>query len=172
MTRRRIAAVVLAAGAMALGLTASGGAQGPTQGERTIVLYEKEEGGSFRFVDVKPFTRLGREGPRRTSAGDGAILREPQYSNEARTTRAGTLYVHCTAMNSSRRFTRLRFHCQGDIVLRDGQLVFEGLWATRREPFTFPVTGGSGNYEGARGQLTVDEGRNGATLTIHLLASE
>ncbi len=171
MRRRRIGAVVLATGAMALGLAATGGAQDQAQGERTIVLYQKEEGDSFRYVDAKPFTRVGREGPRRVSAGDGAIFRIPEYSNAARTIRAGTVYAHCTAMNSSRRFHRVRFHCQGEMVFRDGQVVFEGLAQNLTGATdSFAVTGGTGAYEGARGQVTVeDERQGGGTATIHLL---
>ncbi len=171
MRRRRFGAVALAAGAMALALTATGGAQGPPQGERTIVLHEKEDAGAFHYVDAKPFTRVGRQGPRRISAGDGLILRIPEYSNAARTTRAATLYAHCTAMNSSRRFERVRFHCEGAVVFGNGQIVFEGTSDPGADPFSFAATGGTGAYEGARGQLTIDENREGGTLTIHLLAT-
>ncbi len=171
MTGRRIGAVVLAASAMAVGLAATGGAQGQPQGERTIVLYEKEDGGAFHYVDVKPFARVGEEGPRRISPGDAVIIRTAQYSNAARTTRAGTPYAHCTAMNASRRFDRVRFHCEGEMVFGDGQIVFEGLWNTSRETFSFAATGGTDAYEGARGQLTIDETDCGGKSTIHLLAT-
>lgn len=168
MRRRQIGAMVLAAGAMALGLTATGGAQGQAQGERTIVLYGNQEHGSFRYVDAKPFTRVGR-GPQRVSAGDGVILRIPEYSNAARTIRAGTAYAHCTAMNSSRRFHRARFHCQGEIVFRDGQVVIEGFAQNLTANTRVAVTGGTGAYEGARGQVTLGQSQGGGTVTIHLL---
>jgi hypothetical protein len=131
-------------------------------------LYEREQGGSFRFVDVKPLTRVGSEGPRRVSAGDGVILRIPEYSNTARTTRAGTLYAHCTALNGNRRFDRVRFDCQGAMVFGDGQVVLAGVTSLSGN-VNVAVTGGTGAYEGAHGQMTVNESQS--TVTIHLLAN-
>ena len=171
MRRMLLSAIVAAAG---IGLVAAttGGAQGPGQGPgRTFVTYEKADGGSFKFVDAKPFTRLTNQGPRRISAGDAFIIRSATYSDAATTQRFGTFRVHCLATNSSRRFDRVRFMCSGVDSYADGTVTYTAVFRPT-EPSTtvIAVTGGTGAYEGASGQITSEDPAEGPTKnTVHLV---
>lgn len=178
---RRVMIVVAASGA-ALVLSATSGAQGqggkqgqapPPAQERTIVLYEKDEASTFRFVDAKPFTRLTRNGPRQTSIGDAFILGTPLFGDAALTQSAGRLRVHCTAMNGSRRFDRVTFLCDGAYSLKDGTILLSGLYkpAEGAQLIKIAVVGGTDAYVGARGSVTIEDPEPGNSKdTIRLLA--
>lgn len=182
--RKGLFAAVCAALGVALATTATVGAQGQGQGQgqtpaaqdRTIVLYESDERGTFRFVDSKPFTRLTRRGPRRISAGDRILIRNPTYTDQALTQRSGALLANCTAQNGSRRFDRVTFLCDGIYTLPDGTITASGLFKPGEGQvlITLAVTGGTGAYEGARGQITINdpEGNNPSTDTIRLLGDK
>ena len=180
--RKGLFAAVCAALGVALAATATVGAQGQGQGQtpaaqdRTIVLYESDERGTFRFVDSKPFTRVTRRGPRRISAGDRIMIRNPTYTDQALTQRSGNLYANCTAQNGSRRFDRVTFLCDGIYTLSDGTITVSGLFKPGDGPvlITLAVTGGTGAYEGGRGQVTINdpEGNSPSTDTIRLLGDK
>jgi len=166
--------------AVGIGLVATtGSAQNPGQGQgqgqgqgRTIVLYERDEAGSFRFVDAKPFTRVSRRGPRKISVGDALVLGIPLFSDAAATQRAGRLRVHCLAMNASRRFDRVSFMCDGIYTLQGGTLAVSALVRVPEGAATFrlAVVGGTGAYEGANGQVTIEDPERGNSKdTIHLV---
>jgi len=175
MRRIVLAAVVAAVG---VGLVATtGSAQNPGQGQgqgqgRTIVLYEQDEAGTFRFVDAKPFTRVSRRGPRKFSVGDAFVLSNPLFSDAAATQRAGRLRVHCLAMNASRRFDRVSYMCDGIYTLQGGTLAVSALVRVTEGAATFQlaVVGGTGAYEGANGQVTIEDAERGNSKdTIHLV---
>jgi len=174
--RRIVLAAVMAAVGIGL-VAATGSAQNPGQGQgqgqgRTIVLYEKDEAGSFRFVDAKPFTRVSRRGPRKISVGDALVLGIPLFSDAAATQRAGRLRVHCLAMNASRRFDRVSYMCDGIYTLQGGTLAVSALVRVPEGAATFrlAVVGGTGAYEGANGQVTIEDPERGNSKdTIHLV---
>jgi hypothetical protein len=172
--------LVLAAAALAavavLALTPTGGAQG--QGtvpgaERTLVLYQKAGKASSRFVDAKPFTRFRDDGvPRRVSGGDEVVFRAPRYSDPAGTARIAESVGSCTALNGSARPDTVLFLCHGALTFSDGTVTFEGTSRTAATTTTAAVTGGTGGYEGARGQLVAEDLPGGdAKFTLHLLAA-
>jgi hypothetical protein len=173
--RRIVVSVIVAA--VGIGLVATtGSAQNPGQGQgqgRTIVLFEKEEGGSFRFVDAKPFTRLTRGEPRKISVGDALVLGIPMFADPGATQRAGRLRVHCLAMNASRRFTRVSFLCDGIYKLVGGTIAVSALVRfpeSSTSTFQLAVIGGTGAYEGASGQVTIEDPAEGPSKnTIHLV---
>lgn len=164
----------LGAGVLVLGITASVGAQGNGQGaERTITVYEKGSRSTFRYVDAKPFTRFTKRGPRKVSAGDSFIITNRLYADAAATAQAAVLHVQCTAMTTSTRFDRVISRCDGSALFADGQIAFDGVANVSKPSFVFPVVGGTGAYEGARGQLSVAQQPNGdSTDTVHLLATK
>lgn len=178
--RRILLSAVVAAVGIGLVAAATGGAQGQGQGQgqgqaqgRTIVTYEKADGETFRFVDAKPFTRLTRGEPRKISAGDGFIIGNPLFSDAATTQRVGNLIGHCLATNGSRRFDRVTFMCDGVASLADGTVAFTGLFRATEGASTivFAVTGGTRAYEGASGQITIDDPAQGPSKdTVHLVA--
>ena len=163
----RIGLMLVAGAVAALAITTTGGAQG--QGGRTIVLYAAELDSTFTYVDNKPFKRRRGSTPRRTSVGDGLIIRSNRYSDPELNDRAGVSHSSCTALNASRTPSRVRFTCHGVIVLSDGTVTAEGLLGTAAG--VSAITGGTGAYEGARGQTTVERLENGSyRYTLHLLA--
>jgi hypothetical protein len=70
-------------------------------------------------------------------------------------TRHGTLVGHtgvvCTVTSVAREETQ----CVGTAALDDGQITIQGLLAGEPDVFAFPITGGTGDYEGAEGTLVV-----------------
>lgn len=177
MRRRSFIAVLAGAGALAAGVAGNVGAQGQGQGQgqadRTIVVYEKGDRGTFKFTDAKPFTKIRRNGPRRISPGDSFFLRNPAYSDAAGTQRAGTTHANCRATNSARRFPGVRWLCDGVIRFGDGGISFHGLFRATADTFTFAAIGGTGAYNGANGQVTIVDQKGGdATITIALLGDK
>ena len=172
--RRMVLSAVVAAAGFGLVAAPTGRAQNPGQGQgqgRTIVVYEQEEGGSFRFVDARPFTRLTRRGPRKTSVGDAVMLGIPLFSDAGATQRAGRLRVHCVAMTASRRFDRVSFMCDGIFQLAGGTIAVSALvkFSDSSPTFQLAVVGGTGAYEGANGQVTIEDLEDGNSRdTIHL----
>lgn len=61
--------------------------------------------------------------------------------------------VVCTVTSTVREETQ----CVGTAQFRRGQITIQGLVAGEPEVFKFPITGGTGAYEGAEGTLVVKE---------------
>lgn len=160
------AAVAAALGAVAIGTT--GSAQQPMG--QTLTVYEKEEGGDFRFVDARPFTKLGRHGePRKISAGDGFVFWSPFFSDEARKTRAGTFHVTCQAVRARKTFDDSTFLCHGEArITGKGTITLTGTIVGDRSP-VIAIDGGTGAYNGARGTLTFKQTKQGDIDTFALL---
>jgi hypothetical protein len=171
MKRLAVVAVTALAPSIVVAVLASAGnaQQGGGKGqERTIVLIEREDQGTFRFIDNPPRHGVNRRGePRRLSAGDEFVGSTPVY-DAANSKRLGTFYFHCFVILGARSFERSRFLCDGIIKLLDGTL---SAHATFRgaENVVGAVTGGTGNYEGANGTLTSEEQRGTTKDTIHLV---
>jgi hypothetical protein len=73
--------------------------------------------------------------------------------------------VVCTITSTAREESQ----CVGTARLRGGQITIQGLLAGEPATFEFPITGGSGAYEGAEGTLVVRElPGNRELLTFHL----
>jgi hypothetical protein len=171
MPRMFLSAVVLAAVGIGLVAAATGGAQDLGQGPgRTFITYEKPDVESFRFVDAKPFTRMTSQGPRRFSAGDGFIVRSSSYSDPATTQKIATFRVYCLATNGARQFDRVTLLCRGTDSYADGTLTYTGVLRTGGSSAVSAVTGGTGAYEGASGQITSEASPTGPTKnTVHLI---
>lgn len=170
MRKLLLPAVVVAMG-LGLVAAATGGAQGQGPG-RTFVTYEKPAGdATFRFVDAKPFTRVTNGEPRRLSMGDGFVVRSVTYSDAATTTRISTFRVHCIATNGARRFDRVTFKCDGVESYAEGTLTFTSVFSPAKDPGSVgAITGGTGAYEGASGQVTSEDPAEGPTKnTFHLV---
>jgi len=63
--------------------------------------------------------------------------------------------------------------CDGVASLADGTVVFTGLFRATEGASTivFAVTGGTGAYEGASGQITIDDPDQGPSKdTVHFVA--
>ena len=144
-------------------LSASGSAQ--QQGDRTITVFERDDEGSFRFVNLPPRgdRHPFRGGP--VSAGDELLFHQPLRNRAGR--RVGALDAVCTAARGARNFNRAQFVCHGVYAFDRGTLSAEARFDADDE--SIAVTGGTGVYEGAAGSVTSDERRGRTVNFIHLL---
>ena len=131
----------------------SGSAQAPP-GSTTLSLYEPANGGSFRIVDNKPRSPVRNPESRRYrfSAGDVVIFTNPLLDQKGGT-RVGTLYVKGTIVRG-RTFRNVKTMAQVAVELTDGsQLNAAGLFSFSSDEVRLAITGGTGRYIGARGEL-------------------
>jgi hypothetical protein len=151
------AAAVLATAGLAAAspsLPATGPAQPAAAAWQTITLHVR--GGSATFVNVRQQKGYAR--------GDEFIGGQPAYYPARPNQAAGHLYVVITLISASA--TR----DEATLTLRQGQLDLAGIEAA--SPFTLAITGGTGEFAGARGQATIKTGSgkdNPGTVTIRLL---
>lgn len=149
------AAIAAVAGTWAGVASASSAPARHAAAGQTISLYC--HGGSSAFLNL-----ARKAGP---AAGDESIMSQPCYSNAHRTQLMGQADVISTFVSTSA--------ATGHAVaaLNAGDILIAGV-ESESGPFTFAVTGGTGSYEGARGQavITPQSGKgNPAMVTISLL---
>ena len=103
---------------------------------------------------------LGAPGP---SVGDQQIISMDVFKGDKR---VGESHVVCTTVRAG------IVQCDNVTSLPGGQIVASGLVTDAQEeqsPFTQAITGGTGYYRNAHGQLTVSEaGPQPATLTFQI----
>ena len=163
MKRLALLATALLAGITVVAvLAAAGNADHPGSQTRTFV--ERNNLGTFRFVDLPPRSRGG--GEPNVSAGDVVVGSNWLYdaSNERR---VGRFFFACRAILRRQRFERVPFVCHGAFRLRRGRLFLEALVSFRDDPIVAAVTGGTGAFEGASGGITFDNRRRTSVDTVH-----
>jgi hypothetical protein len=72
-------------------------------------------------------------------------------------TRHGKSVGHTGVVCTVTSVAREELQCAGTAWLRHGQIAIQGLVAGDPDVFEFPITGGTGRYEGAEGTLVVKE---------------
>jgi hypothetical protein len=103
------------------------------------------------------------------SLGDVSVITEDAYRDGKK---VGTSDITCTLvrMDPVKRFFAVE--CLNTTVLPGGQITTQGYVTSdelEKVPFKQAITGGTGVYKGARGELTVDEAGDGpAHLTFDL----
>jgi hypothetical protein len=118
------------------------------------VLHFRIQGGSSTFVNV-----AGKKTP---AVGDEIILRQPVWQNGDR---VGTSVV--TIVLTGGQTDQLH----ASLALRRGEIDVGGLQLTNGNRFTLPITGGTGAYLGASGQVRVHtlQGKGNPTdITVEL----
>jgi hypothetical protein len=159
VTSRLIAGstVIVAAAGIGIGATASNAHAQNTSSGRTIVLYSA--GGTETDVNVAGTPSL--------APGDEAIEAQPVFNAANRTQQLGQGYVLFTVLTA----TTANLHSV--ISLKDGQIVLDGLKPIAGEAALVAVTGGTGIYQGAGGQASVQPatGTRAAIITIELTAA-
>jgi hypothetical protein len=145
-TKFRLFTAVLAI--VALGVLVSGTAVASAHGkgkEKTLRLVADQT--QVEFVDV------GAAGP---SLGDELVFSET-LSRRGR--EVGTSGVVCTITHVTPPYDVLMLQCVATLSLRSGQITIQGLIEVQGEddlgPFTLAITGGTGAYRGAGGDLVV-----------------
>ena len=126
-----------------------GGAQEPSPQPRTIELTARHQGG-FR-VDNRP---------RGASPGDLLGFRETLTAGGRRVGRG-----HGTCVAVSRTLA----DCSVTTVLSDGMIVGRFTQDSTQRTITAAIVGGTGAYDGARGEATVTLGARGNQIVIRLL---
>ena len=152
----RIPILVLAAliGATALAASASAG-----DGPRTMMLSTPFDGGKSRQVDV---------GKRGFSAGDMFTVTGQPMSDETSGRRVGSLDAMETVVSRLHDGTAAM---AATLRLADGTVHGAGIIRHTDAPPRLPVTGGTGAYAGARGQVTIteDDARKRTIMRLELV---
>lgn len=161
MKRRGGLTVALVVGAAALVAVFASTASADHPGSTTLTFVERNNEGTFRFIDVRP--KAPRPGAR-ISAGDMFLGSAPLF-NAANTRREGKLFFKCTAITGAKRFERATFICEATARLSDGTLAISVLFKGGGPGG--PIIGGTGAYEGASGSFTSDERRRTSVDTLH-----
>ncbi len=162
MKRRSGLTVALVVGAAALVAVFAGTGSADHPGSQTLTFVERNNQGTFRFIDSPP--KSPRRGEPRISLGDVFLGSNPLY-NAANTRRVGRFFFKCTAVRRSKRPQGGTFQCEGTARLSDGTLVISAILS--EGPATGAVVGGTGAYEGASGSFTSEERRRTSVDTVH-----
>jgi hypothetical protein len=135
-------ALLLGATALALSVVTLLRQDDPQSREVRLGLTEKED--EFKFSDVAPEARSEED----VSAGDSFV-----FSGDVSGKRKGRLAGACDVADKGEPT------CHATYIFDDGQITVAGVpdFSQQAETFQLPVTGGSGAYEGASGQITVRE---------------
>ncbi|MEA2330837.1 MAG: hypothetical protein QOH58_975 [Thermoleophilaceae bacterium] len=161
MKRRAAVTAALASAALAAALAGSASASHP--GSQTLTFVERNNQGTFRYIDIAP--RSTRRGEPSVSVGDMFVGTNPLY-DAANRQREGKLFFKCTAVLGARRFARSVFLCEATARLSNGTLAVSAVLNGDASP-AGPVIGGTGAYEGASGSFASDERRRTAVDTFH-----
>jgi hypothetical protein len=149
-------AVGLAAVA-ALGVAALVPSVGQSQASRTITLDSHTK--SLKVVDLPPRGK--------SSAGDVVVAVSTLRNADG--VRAGTGYLNCALTGRARTFESANYACTGTDKLRDGTITYAGAARLAAHEITVAVTGGTGAYDGASGNLVnTNTGNDDARQVITL----
>jgi hypothetical protein len=101
--------------------------------------------------------------------GDSSVITEDAYAGDKK---IGTSDLTCTVVRLDLAKHFFAAQCFNTTVLPGGQITAQGYVTSEqieKVPFKQAITGGTGAYKGARGELTVDEAGDGpAHLTFDL----
>ncbi len=144
MTRTHLAATVATAAAgAALALAGAAGASGQDAAPATTLRLSARTT-ALNIVDAAP--------RRRVSSADALVT--VSALSDAAGTRVGAGHLVCAVTRPARSFERATFQCDGTHRLRDGTLTFSLLARLGADRvITAAITGGTGAYAGARGEL-------------------
>jgi len=145
MSRLHLGAA-LAVAALALAGTASADtAEKPRPShDRVIRLVEAH-------TDLQPaFVDTGKPGP---SPGDVAIARDEVLREDG--SQAGTFRQVCSLVDLAGSPFTSTFECTGSIALEGGTITMEGPFTPSQAESVAAITGGTGQYRGAGGEIVV-----------------
>jgi hypothetical protein len=159
MKRLALTATATAALAAAIGLPA---ATARPAGPRTIELVE--HAAALSAVDLPPVASSATSPP---SRGDEIVFTKPLTTPNGH--KAGTLHAVCTVTRPRRSIETAVYQCEATYVLRKGRITAQTVAPVgTASRLVLAVTGGTGAYAGARGEVVSKQGET-ATDTIHLV---
>jgi hypothetical protein len=160
MSRRLPAALIAIAVAATVAVPV---AQASTQARRSFVFYAKPTRAQFVNraadrargkitnpfdTDVPPTPPNANSGKQGARAGDSALFALKLYSDAKLTRPIGTAAYSCTFNFGQQAI------CEGQFQLAGATMIAMGPADLQSGDFVIPVTGGTGRYAGAHGQLT------------------
>jgi hypothetical protein len=134
-----IAVMALVVGAVSPALGSSSQGAGSTGGGQTIRVIAV-------FTEFDPNIDVGAPG---FSLGDEVVFSGNLLRNGEQ---AGRIGVVCTFVSTANA-DRVEAQCPATAILPGGQITTQGTIVNRSLNFTLPITGGSGRYLGASGQV-------------------
>jgi allene oxide cyclase len=139
MQRRSIAGAALAVAVAALVLATTGVASGSGghNDRHRLVFYERQT--SFTFVDP------AQDGP---TPGDQAVGTSDLFRDAHFKHKAGSVSIACTVV------TAQELECGATGHLRGGDVQVNGVVPLETKPASLAITGGTGKFRGANGQIT------------------
>lgn len=140
MSSRTLAAIL---GVAALALAGTASADTGHHG-RTIKLVEAHKELQPTFVDT------GKPGP---SVGDIVVARDDVLRPDGAA--AGTFRQVCTLVDLGSNPLTSTYECSGSIALKDGTITMEGPFVPVAPEQSAAITGGTGDYRSARGEIVV-----------------
>jgi hypothetical protein len=161
ITLKRLALAISAPAAVAAAFAVGSPATGQSPPGRTLTFTELDKGATF--VHIRNTKTRSRKA---NSQGDVLTFTNPLADTAGKT--VGKLHAACTTTVGSRDFTKSTMTCHGVIVLPDGTLTGLGNITPGAATNVTAVTGGTGAYSGARGQLTSRATDAGMVDTITL----
>jgi allene oxide cyclase len=137
MQRRSMtgAALVVAFAALVLATTGVAFGNGGHHRDR-LVLYERQT--SFQFVDP------GQDGP---TAGDQAVSTSDLFRDAHFMHKVGSVIISCTVVTAD------ELECGATGHLRGGDVQVNGAVPTATKPAALAITGGTGKFRGANGEI-------------------
>jgi hypothetical protein len=137
--------------------------------ESTLTFTEPEKGSTFHYVDVAPTAPKKHGFPTVISPGDQIVLTNPLKQG---TKTIGKLRAKCTATanvktTDQNAFVAAHFICEG--VFTFGKSMLFANAAIVKGGTEGVITGGTGNYAGARGTLLSKEVKGGSSTTINFI---
>jgi hypothetical protein len=155
--RKLLSIVAAAAAALSITSLAPASAHHVPKSHRFTITTKTIDGAQ---VDV------GKPGP---SLGDVNVITEDAYRDGKK---VGTSDLTCTMVRVDAVKHSFAVECLNTTVLPEGQISAQGVVTSaeiEKVPFKQAITGGTGAYKNARGELTVDEAGDGpAHLTFDL----
>ena len=151
-----VLAVIFAAAGVTLAAADSNGS-GDDGSPRVITLFAFNDPDRSTSVDVDPTGATPTLGDRFVFSGD---LFDRKGGTELGITAVDCVFVRFDPIDSP---TEATLQCVATISLEGGQITVQGVFTTPTAegelppPFDLPVTGGTGEYEGAEGHITVEE---------------
>ena len=98
------------------------------------------------FTEFDPNIDLGAPG---LSLGDEVVFSGNLLQHGKQVGRVGVVCTFVSTQNAA----RVEAQCPGTATLPGGQITIQGVIVNRALNFTLPITGGSGQYDRARGQM-------------------
>jgi hypothetical protein len=150
-------------------------AQATTQARRSVVFYAKPTRAQFinhsddrargnftnPFADELPTPKNANSGKPGARAGDNALFTLKLYSDAKLTRLVGTAAYSCTVNFGQQAI------CEGQFELSaGGTMIALGPADLKSGDWVLPVTGGTGRYSGAHGQLTSTSAGNKTNTQI------